>query len=215
MISLALAVVATAVTATAIVELRLAKSDFAQDRLVVALDGAHQRVAYTMLAAGLSSRLRWVEVTPDGPVRVLAEAEAPKMGLFAAPNIDDATLEKLQVADGAALRERLKSMSQADAIGPKLETADGSPLWRACARSLISAYGDAKAKPILNAAAPIIDTSAWHRGDVWRIRVTLSGWVDDRLVRFVGAELHPAQTIDRRLYRATKEANQCDALFAS
>jgi len=215
MISLALAVVATAVTATAIGELRLAKSDFTQDSLVVALDGAQQRAAYTMLAAGLSNRLRWVDATPQGPVRVLAEAEAPKMGLFAAPNIDNATLEKLQVKDGGALIERLKAMTQADAIGPRLEAADGAPLWRACARSLISAYGDAKAAPILKATAPIIDTSAWHRGDVWRVRVTMAGWVDDRLVRFVGVALRPTVTIDRRFYGATREANQCDALFAS
>ncbi len=214
MISLALAIVAIAVTATSISALNLARRDFQADRIVYALAGAHERADLTMLAAGLSNRLRWNLTLPEGPVSILAEAEGPKMALSAAAGLDDASVAKLDITDANALRLRLKSMTHDEAIGSRLEAVDASHVWRACARSLISAYGDAKTIPVLKATAPVADTSAWHAGDVWRIRVALGGWVDDRTVRFSGGPVHPAQTIERRFYRQTQGDDRCDALFA-
>jgi len=215
MISLALAVVAAAATATAIMQLTVARSDFTQDQLATAIDGVQAQAAFAVSTADRANRLRWIIPSAVGPAHVLAEAEGAKLSPAAASVLGETFFARFGVADTEELQDRLKALNKAEGIGPGLEGADAAPLWRSCARSLISVYGDAKVAQTLTASVPFMDTSVWHVGDVWRVRASLNGWVDDRTVRISGDGLHPAQTIDRRFYRASKGDDQCDALFAS
>jgi hypothetical protein len=213
-VSLALAMVATAVTAGGVMQLRLARADMARAEVESVLDGAQQRAALAMLSGGSATRLRWT-LADGGGVQMLAESEAAKLNLAAATVLNDATLSKLGVTDAAALRARLVAVS-ATAPSADIEAADPAPLWRVCGRSLISRLGTATRQPTLTAQVPKGGPVAWRIAEVWRLRATsVDGWVDDRLVRFTGDPARPAAVVERRLYRTSGGGDRCDAILSA
>ena len=225
MVSLGLALVATAVTGSAVAELRLARSDYRRGQAESRLDGAQAAAVLAVIGAGPSARMRWTIASGAGEVEVLAEPEAPKLGLQAAGDLDDATLAKLKVSDRGALKARLRQLTASQTADQDLAAADASATWRACARSLVAVHGTAIKPPVLKARSPVPGPLTWHIGEVWRMRVTGGGpsaggtradrWTDDRIVRFTGDAEHPAAVVARRFARAAKGGDPCDAIFAS
>jgi hypothetical protein len=213
-VSLALAMVATAVTTGGVMQLRLAHADLARAQVESTLDGEQQRGVLVLLGGGPPARFRWASSTGDG-VQMLAEPEAAKLSVGSASGIDDTTLSKLAVTDAEALRSRLKSLS-ASAQPEDIEAEDFAPLWRACARSLVSPLGSATQTPRLRSQSPKTGLQAWRIAEVWRMRATSAdGWVDDRLVRFTGDPARPAAIVERRLYRSNGGGDRCDAILSA
>ncbi len=223
-VSMALALVATAVTGSAIAELKLARSDYERGQVESRLDGAQAAAVLTVISGGPSTRMRWTVPSGDEVIDILAEPEAPKLRLASAADLDGATLAELAVTDAGELKARLKQLAASLAADQDLVSADASPIWRACARSLIAVHGNSAKPPVLKARAPIQGQLTWRIGEVWRVRVTggaqgagarpTDRWTDDRIVRFTGDAEHPAAIVDRRFSRAAKGADPCDAIFA-
>ncbi len=214
MVSLGLALVASALTGLAVTDLKAAQSEAAKIRAEYQLDGLQERAGLTVVTDPKAVRLRWSLPTLSGSAEVLAEAEGAKLGLTGTVSLDTATLTKLGVSDARDLHRRLQTLAADRAVGLALENADASPVWRACARSVVSIYGSAKAAPKMAYAAPTPGAVIARSGEVWRIRVTSGGWTDDRTVRFTGDPLHPAAVVERRLYRGNEMGDRCAALFA-
>jgi len=213
MVSLAIVLVAVALTASGVSGLRLARVDL--DRAVdeLALDAGQQAATSSLLATGSGARFAWAVSVPGGAARVLAESEAAKFGLADIAGLDDATLRKLGVTDASALHARLTGLASAGAAQElNLASADVSPLWRGCARSAISPYGSAKTLTLPKATAPTSGPFTGHPGEVWRILVTSTdGWTDERVVRFTGDRYDPWGIVYRRFYRGGQGAYRCEA----
>ncbi len=213
MVSLAIALVATAVTATSVAELRLARTDLRRMQAEYGLAGAETLAAMTVLESRQAGRLRWRFSTDLGPVEALAEPEAAKLGYGAAADLDDGSLARLGVGDPARVRAKLRGLALTKTAAlTALRDADLSPRWRDCAASAISPVGQGSKLGVPAPAEPQGSGSAWHAGEVWRIRVSAAGWTEDRLVRFTGSEDHPAAIIDRRLVRG-EETEKCETLI--
>jgi hypothetical protein len=206
-VSLALALVAAALTTAAVSELRSAHADLVRTQDDYALDAAQTRAALGLIATTSSGRLRWT--LPDGG-EVLAEPEADKLDLADAAKLDDATLARLGVSDPDGLRRRLADLGGADAADVGL--ADAAPLWRACARSIVSPLGTATKILYAPAAMPSSSGVDWRIGQVWRIRTALA---DDRIVRFTGTPLDPAAVIERKVTQGGQETERCDGIFTA
>jgi hypothetical protein len=210
-VSLALAIVAAAMTTAAVSELRFAHADLARTQDQYALDAAQTRAALGLIATTSRGRLRWM--LPEG-AEILAEPEADKLGLADAAKLDDETLARLGVTDPDRLRGRLADRGDADAAD--IGMADAAPLWRACARSVVSPLGSATKILYAPSAAPRSPGVDWRIGQVWRIRAALAnGWVDDRIVRFTGNPLDPAAVIERKAGLGGQEKERCDGIFAA
>lgn len=214
-VSLGLAVVASAITGLAVAELKSAQSDEAKTRVAYRLDGAQQQAALSVATDPKATRLAWSMPAVGGSADVLAEAEGSKLGVGDGAALDGAVLTRLGVTDTADLRGRLQRLTQEQAIGGDLENADAALGWRVCARSLISVYGVAKTSPGFKSTLPAHGNVVVRMGEVWRIRVAADGWADDRIVRLTGDALHPAAVIDRRFYRRTVKEDRCAALLAA
>ena len=208
--SMALALTASALSGLASAELRSARTGLDRLHAEYALDGAQKAAVIAVLETDKTVRLHWSLSTDDGQFEVLAEPEAAKLGLAAAAALDDKALAKLGVTDGAALRDRLAAASGKDTPVPDLDSA---PLWRACAPSVVSPFGEGKDLALAGPATPNQLKFDWRLGEVWRLRVKgAAGWVDDRLVRFVGDPLRPAAIMERSFTRQSREPS-CDAAF--
>ena len=214
-ISLGLAVVASALTVLATTDLRRAKAEALKTRAEYQLDGVQQRASLIAITEPKATRLAWTISAPKGTADVLAEAEGVKLGLTDehAPGAD--VLRRLGVQDPGALGQRLQTLSMQEALGPELEAADTAPQWRACARSLISAYGAANSPPKLQTTLPSQGEVITRIGEIWRIRATMDGWADDRIVRLTGDPARLAAVIERRFYRRSEGRDRCDTLFAA
>jgi hypothetical protein len=210
-ISLAIALMATAVTSAAVSELRLAHADLSRTEADYALAGIQTNVVLTLISTSSNGRLRWSQ---PGAAEILAEPEVLKLDPAHAAHVDEATLAKLGIADPDQLEARLAKLGDADT--PSVAGADVSPVWRACARSIVSPFGAASKLQLAKASSPTGSSLQWRIGEVWRIRVVLAnGWVDDRIVRFTGDLNHPAAVVERQLARGHLEGDRCDALFAA
>lgn len=211
--SLALALVASAVVARSVMELRLARADLARSVAEYALDGAHLQAAASIVRAGEGGPYRWAFSTDVGWVEALAEPETPKVTPSDAATFPDETFAELQVSDVAALRSRL---SKAQAFSEVAEL-DDSPVWKRCAPRLISGFGTGRAVSSAVPGEPRASVDPdWRVGEVWRVRIaTATGWRDDRIVRFTGDARHPAATIRRRLSRSDRGEEQCDAILTA
>jgi hypothetical protein len=210
-ISLAIALMATAVTTAAIGELRLSHADLSRTQADYMLAGVQSQAELGLISTSSNGRLRW---SGPGVAEILAEPEASKLDIAHAAQLDDATLAKLGVIDPDRLLPRLATLGDANAAA--IAAADASPAWRACARSIVSPYGTAAKLRFAQAASPTGSGPQWRIGEVWRIRVVLAdGWVDDRIVRFTGDLNHPAAIVERQLARGKQEGDQCDVLFAA
>jgi len=214
MVCLALALTTSAVMAASLSELKLSRAEFEHARIENLLAGAQQKAWLSTLGAGNAPRLAWVLSTTAEPVRALVESERAKISLAAASELEDSAYAPLAIQDLPALKAGLKKLSPAQALGPALERLDASPVWQACARSLVSPFGAAKALQLEPAQSPTGDAVNLHTGEVWRVRVaTENGWADDRIVRFTGDALHPAAILKRLFVKQNGEGNRCEAIF--
>ena len=215
-VSLALALIASAGVIAAVTELRLARTDLARERADYALAGAQQEAIAALLTARQEARLKWTQVSASGPISVLAEPQAAKLSLAAAATAGGGAFAHFALADAPHLASRLNALASADASDFQLADADAAPLWRACARSVVSPYGEAKSFTPVKAVAPIAGAVTWRIGETWRVRVSdKDGWFDDRIVRFTGDLAHPAAVVERRLGRTKGGTAACEALFAA
>ena len=213
-ISMALAMVASAVTGLSAAELESARGGLARLASEAELEGAQNAAVTAVLSSGQSTRLRWSLPTGLGAVDVLAEPEALKTSYADAAKATDAQLARMGVGDPGPLRGRLAADVDPTDITPTRDL-DASTIWRICAPSRISRFGETKLGALGPAQTPDGRRFSWRAGDVWRIRVASSdGWSDDRLVRFSGDAIHPAAIVERRLSRQGTADRQCDTIFA-
>lgn len=210
-VSLALGLMATALLGVSLEQLRLSRGDLARDKVMFALAGAQNVAAVVLMQVGDQPRLRWTVSATGDPVRMLAEDETKKLALAAAANLDAEVLTRLEIRDAGPLRQRLQALAASQGLA--VADADTAPLWRACAPSLISFYGQAAKPPRLTAQTPLAVAGASHVGEIWRLRAQLGDWADDRLVRLTGDPGHPVAIVTRRLTRSGKGDAPCDALF--
>lgn len=216
MISLALAMGAVAVVSASEAELRSARSDFERSEIASALAGGQEKAAVSLFGSSGSGAIRWSEEAAGHSLEVLAEPEALKTSVTALISMDDQALALFMLADPKKLRERLKTLSLAQAVGPELEGADSSPIWRACARSLVSPFGLGEILHPLPQASLSSDTPTGHAGEIWRVRIRdASGWTDDRVVRLTGDNLHPVATLERRFSKLGRDDTQCASYFSN
>jgi hypothetical protein len=210
-VSLAIALVAAAVTGASVEALRSARADLARTQAEYGLAGAQTDAAITVASSKGGGRFLWTLQTVAGPAEALAEPEAPKLGLKAAASLDGATLDRFGVADPEALKARLSAIAGTGADPAAVGRADPSPVWRSCAASAISPLGLAPKLGLTKTAPPQTALGVFRGGEVWRIRLSMGGWVDDRLVRFTGSAGRPFAVIARRFHRG-EGGGGCDAL---
>lgn len=215
-VSLALSLVASSMVVRSVQVLQRAKADLARSETEYALAGAHLQAAAVIVRSGIAGPYHWTATTSVGWVEALAEPEAEKLSLDAASSLDDGLLNRFGVADPARLRLALAEAAATDEA-PDIGALDPAPLWRACAASLLSRYGEAQTYTFAPRSEPGMGPkpASWHIGEAWRIRITTAaGWRDDRIVRFTGDARHPAAVVVRRLSRGVGEAGQCDRVLA-
>jgi hypothetical protein len=210
-VSLALAIMVTAVMVRSTSELRRARADLERTRAEYALEGAAAAAEISILQSRPADRYAWSLSNDLGAFEVLAEAEAPKLALAKADALDDTRLAQLGVQNADALRARLLDLSTYETTAPEVASADASPAWKACGPSLVSLWGFQSAPHLAPSTEPDNAGGAVRLGEVWRIRTRSGqGLTDDRVVRFTGDSQHPAAVLARRLYQ-TKKGDTCDS----
>jgi len=208
--SLAISLVVAAVVASAISQLRLAQAQMTEAKLQAALDGAHRRAAMALMEPGRAIQVRWAIATPSGDADAVAESEGAKLSIAAASKLEPDQLQRLGVSDPSELRSRLIALATATAAqGLDLYLADDAAIWRACARSIVSPYGGDRLPTTMQKSSGGPDPSGRRAGEVWRIRLTLAGWTDDRVVRLTGDTRSPVGIVARRFYRWSPTAERC------
>lgn len=223
-LSLALALIATAMVARSVMMLRLAKSDIARANAEYVLDGAQLQAAAVVIRAGSGGPYRWALPTDLGFAEVRAESEAEKLSLSAGASLPDSALATLGVADSGALKARLAALPAASRTVVEVDRLDPAPLWRECAASLVSGLGRSDQPPKVAVepstggaqATALPNPPDWRVGEAWRFRITTpAGWRDDRIVRFTGDARHPVAVVWRRLSRSDGGQGRCDAVLAA
>jgi hypothetical protein len=213
-VSMGLAMIAAGLTAASVAELKRTRSEFAKTRTEYGLQEAQDLAAVSMLNNGQSGRLSWSVTTDSGEARVLAEPEYRKASFATAAAVDDELLQQLGVQDPLELKARLAQMPSVTGGQAWIAGLDSARLWRACAPSLISRYGQADKLGLSKSSPPNSQAFTWRPGEVWRVRTTLNGWTDDRIVRFTGNDQHPAVTVERRFMKSQAEDDQCEAVLS-
>jgi hypothetical protein len=214
-ISLALAIVVAAVMQLAVTNLKAARSEFRRTQAEYALDGASLEAGATLLASTNQERVRWSAGSDVGPVEIVAEPEARKLRLKSAAEGEGAATA-LAAQHPAAAATNLAAVGEGGDAETRIATADPSPTWRRCARSLISRYGELDAPQALATAAPKGGPETWRIGQLWRIRVTDNlGWTDDRIVRFTGSRAHPFAIAARDFGHLGRMGEACDAIVGA
>ena len=211
-VSLAMAIVAAALVMRGVAALKLARADFRRSQAEYALSGAQALAVTHLFKSSGSGRLAWRTGGLDiGNVILLAEAEAPKLRLAAASQLDDKALSALGAADPGQARLRLAGLEAATATPDQVEAADAGGDWRICAASAISPWGMAEAVRLGPVREPDQDPGGGRAGQVWRIRAaTEDGWTDERIVRLVGRAESPSAMIWRRFGRGEGRGVTCD-----
>jgi hypothetical protein len=211
-VSLAVAILAAALVMRGVAALKLARADFRRSQAEYALSGAQTLAALRILNSSGSERLAWsVGGLDPRDVSLLAEAEAPKLRLAAAGDLDDKTLATLGAIDPGEARLRLTGLEAASATPDQIQAADGGSGWRACAASAISPWGAAQAVSLGATRQPVEEPGGARAGQVWRIRAsTEDGWMDERIVRLIGRAEKPSAVIWRRFGRGVGKGVTCD-----
>ena len=207
-ISLAVATIALAVQSRAISALHASQDDYARTQAEIASDGA-QTLALFDLYGGQGLHSAGDSYTlAESTVRVRAEPEAPKLGMADAQALGLDVLVAMGASRPSAVQAGLTRLAKAPDVSPSdLATLDPASRWKACARSLVSVYGQRSG---LNAGPPGAERVTAHVGEIWRVIATTSqGWSDDRIVRFTGEEAAPARTLDRIFYRNPSGDGSC------
>jgi hypothetical protein len=216
MVSLVVGLGAATLVEASLAELKLARADFAKAQIEAALEGAQQLAAVSLLSGVDQGTVDMAQSVGGRQVQVLAEPEGLKASVAAVIGMNNDVFAPLGVGDPQALKDRLKTLTIAQAIGPELEQADAAPQWRACARLLISPFGLSEVLRSLPAASGSLDVAAPTAGQIWRVRAQdPSGWVDDRVMRLTGDNVHPAATLGRRFWKQDREGSKCQTVFES
>lgn len=210
MIALALSLVVSAVMGAALTDLRASKASLGRARIEALLDGAQQTAVVGVLENGAPQRIRWYLPTPQGVIEVLAEPEAAKLSLKAAADLPHDDLLGLGPSNVASIRARLRAMALAGSSADGVSRLTATPLWRACASSMISPYGQGASLSLRAARPPTPGHFSWRAGEVWRLRaLSPDGWADDRIVRLTGDAERPAAIIERVLVRGQTGGEPC------
>jgi hypothetical protein len=210
--SLALSILVIASVGAGVSALSQARAKLERTEAEWALAGAQQRAQLTVMAATGEAVVRSSLPTDTGTVSLLAEPEAPKLGLAAAADLDDEALRRLGASDVEAVRRGLTQLRLHGGGWLAIRELDPSSAWRRCALSFVSPFGTAlattaEASPLEAQAL----TTPSRVGQVWRVRVSdAAGWSDDRLVRFTGDRRHPTATIERALTHEASQGGSCD-----
>ena len=214
--SLALALVGAAMVGRSVMALRLSRADFERTRAEYDMAGAQLAAAAAVVRSNVTGPYHWTFTTDGGWIDAIAEREADKLSLSAASVIADATLADFGVKDPAALKSRLADAQASNGQVVNLASLDDADLWRACAATMASPFGEqttftyqAPSEP-----GPGPKPASWRIGETWRIRVTTTaGWRDDRIVRFTGDARHPVAVVVRRVSRGEGDGGRCKDLF--
>jgi hypothetical protein len=210
--SLALAILAIASVEAGMANLGQARAGLERAQAEWSLAGGQQRAQLIMLTTTGDEVIQESIPTDKGTMDVLAEAEAPKLAIAAAADLDDQSLRRLGATDAEGVRGELAALSRGRNAWLAIRNLDPSAEWRRCVLSFISPFGTAIALPDGKAGARPGLAPPLRVGQVWRIRVSdQSGWADDRLVRFTGDRRHPAATIERALSHGAHLGGSCDA----
>lgn len=211
LICLVLATTVSAVMAYALHARRLADASLERAKAELALDGAH-----ILAAAGISKnlhggRLFWTEGQGEQVFTILAEPEFDKLkaadvkaGSPAIVQLGATNPDKI-VAEiaGAIAADQARSFAG----------MDPAPLWRRCADSVLSFFGEAEEVQLSPPRPPDTEGLRIHVGEVWRVRVSAQGWSDDRIVRITGSALAPISNIRRTFGRDAVGGEPCGELM--
>lgn len=215
-VSLALAMIAIAITTASVRALRHARADLARAQAEFALEGGQERAALAALSFQGEQRFSWNLSTDAGAMSVLAEPEASKLSLTRAAELSATSLQELGASDPRAVKAGLAKWANDGLQAHAIAALDPGPRWRACAQSAISPFGAAGRLQLARPVAPTIGPQPRRAGEVWRIRVAAQGgWTDDRLVRFTGNESRPVEVIDRRFWRTSDRGDGCDVVIGA
>ncbi|WP_165189871.1 hypothetical protein [Caulobacter soli] len=211
-VSLAIAILAAALVMRGVAALKLARADYRRSQAEYALSGAQMLAATKLLNGSGPGRLAWSVGGLDvREVSLLAEAEAPKLRLALASDLDDKTLIGLGAVDPGGARQRLAGLEAKTAAPDQIQAADDGRGWRACAASAISPWGAAKVVSLGGTRQPVEEPGGARAGQVWRIRAsTEDGWMDERIVRLIGRAEKPSAVIWRRFGRGVGKGVTCD-----
>lgn len=210
LISLTIAVTVSAILILSLTELRSAKADLERVRTAALLDGGQLVAALTIFSNVQPGRLRWSEATSIGTFDILAEPERPKAGVTTLADVS--VLARLGATNPTATTNWLRNEAAGSHPAP-ISDAATTALWKACAPSMVSYFGRETVPRLGAANAPTRQGRSGRAGDVWRVRVAINGWVDDRLVRMTGADRPPAITISRSFHRGRSGGEPCAALI--
>ena len=213
-VSMGLAMIAAGLTVASVAELKRTRLEFAKTKTEYALQQAHVRAVADLLINGATSRSSWRVDTDAGQAVVMAEPEYAKASFAKAADLDDKPYVQLGVRDPEALKGRLTQTPPAAGGQSWIASLDAAGLWRACAPSLISRFGRGDTFVLAKSTTPTGQGFSWRPGEVWRVRTSINGWADDRIVRFTSRDQAPALTLERRFIRRSKEEDQCESLFS-
>ncbi|HYE47268.1 MAG TPA: hypothetical protein VEA44_16005 [Caulobacter sp.] len=211
-IATGLGLLASAVTASALTEMRAEQAWLQRDQDQRRLDSAQAAALETLMLQAGEGRLLWRETIDGAEVETLAEPEAAKLRASTA-KAGGAPLSDLGVTDAEALIRAIRAVpARAGLFG----LADAAPAegWRRCGLSFISPYGLAQIAPSLAAPAePAVSAHNPRAGQVWRIRARLpDGQTEDRVVRFTGRPETPVLTLERRRQGRQPPGDPCAAV---
>jgi hypothetical protein len=214
MIALSLSLVAAATVSAGVSSLALARKELKGTQVEMTLNAAHSEATPTLLTQASGSRLRWTITTDRGLVDMLAEREALKLPLKDAASLGDEQFAKLGVVDPERLRARLRALKAGGSQALSVADFDTAARWRACAASMISAYGRGATFAVQVPKAPSPTLTPSPPGDIWRVRASSGGhWFDERVVRLTGDAHHPAAIVERRSGRSASGQIQCDEVI--
>jgi hypothetical protein len=211
-LSLAIAILATAVMTQSVTELRRSRANHDRSQISYALDGAAASAEIAILESKPAERLAWRLSNALGDFDVLAEAEGPKLALTSASALDPDISARMGITDPSQLQASLAALASGPRSGFNIASASKAALWRACGRSFVSPWGQASAPHLAPASPPENGSAAGRLGEVWRLLISAKGYTDERIVRFTGDPERPASIVERRLYRTAGKGDTCDTL---
>jgi hypothetical protein len=210
---LAMTLTVGALTARSATDLKLARRDLDRVQAEYVLAGEQVTAAMVIAQARSGPRLQWAKTGDLGLSEIVAEAEAAKIGFGSAAELDASVLQRLEVRRPGELRNRFRALA-ATPRSATVASLDSAGLWRLCGPTLVSLYGAAAALTTSKAEGPgAVADGGSKLGQLWRLRVSAGGWVDERIVRFTGDAQGPAATVERRFFRGEKIGSRCDSTF--
>lgn len=214
-VSLALAMMATAAVARSTALLRQSRADLDRSLVEYAFDGAQLTAAAEVVRSGVGGPYRWTFTSELGFIDAIAEPEGDKLSLGAAARLDLETWSAFGIEDAEGFAQAIAVAATAPGE-PDIPGLSPTRLWRDCGPSLVAMSGgqDTFTYAPRTEPGPGENPPSWRVGELWRIRLTAtSGWRDDRIVRFTGDAHHPIAVVARRVSRGEGEGAECEAIL--